>query len=298
VILDGGLATELEARGHDISDELWSARLLVDEPASIQQLHLDYLRAGADCIVSASYQASIPGFVRRGSSEQQAVRMLRRSVELARAARDEFWATPESRSGRHRPLVAASVGPYGAFLADGSEYTGDYDLDAEGLAGFHRRRLMILASCGADLLACETIPSLLEARVLVDLLEEIPASRAWLSFSCRDEARISDGTLLATVIERIAASPSVIAVGVNCTAPRFVGSLITAARGATSKPLVAYPNSGEMYDAEAKGWLQGESEPRSAGTAAQWAENGARIIGGCCRTGPAEIRSLRAQLLG
>ena len=136
--------------------------------------------------------------------------MLRHSVELALTARDDFWATPENRSGRQRPLVAASIGPYGACLADGSEYSGDYDLDAAGLADFHRRRLGILASCGADLLACETIPSAIEARALVGLIEEISGCRTWVSFSCRDGQRISDGSRLADIAAEIAASPRVI----------------------------------------------------------------------------------------
>ena len=223
--------------------------------------------------------------------------MLRRSVELALNARDEFWATPENRTGRYRPLVAASIGPYGAFLADGSEYTGDYDLDGAGLAAFHRQRLEILAGCGADLLACETIPSAVEARVLVDLLEELPDSRAWISFSCRDRERICDGTQMAAVAAEVTRSPQVIAVGINCTAPGHVRSLISAARRATAKPIVVYPNSGEEYDAEAKRWRQGETQPRFSEAAVQWVEEGARLVGGCCRTGPAEIRSLRRRLL-
>ncbi len=297
MVLDGGLATELEARGHDIDDALWSARLLIDEPEAIRRLHLDYLEAGADCIVSASYQASLPGFVRQGSSEAAAERALRRSVELALAARDEFWATPENRAGRQRPLVAASIGPYGAFLADGSEYSGDYDLDAAGLADFHRRRLGLLALCGADLLACETIPSAIEARVLVGLIEEIPGCRTWVSFSCRDGQRICDGARLAAIAAEIAASPRVIAVGVNCTAPRHIGTLISAVRGVTVKPIVAYPNSGETWDAESMQWLASDRAPAALTAAAEWIERGARIVGGCCCTGPGEIRDLRRRLL-
>jgi homocysteine S-methyltransferase len=296
-ILDGGLATELEARGHDLGDDLWSARLLVDEPDSVRRLHLDYLEAGADCIVSASYQASIPGFTRRGLGEDEAVRLLRLSVELARAARDEFWAVAGNRAGRHRPLVAASVGPYGAFLADGSEYRGDYDLDASGLACFHRRRLAILAGSGADLLACETLPSAIEARVLVELLAEIPGCPAWLSFSCRDGERIRDGTPLATIAAEVAASPRAIAVGVNCTAPAHLARLIPAVRRGTAKPIVVYPNSGEHYDAATGRWLPGDCAPRLADGAAEWVALGARLVGGCCRTGPGEIRELRQRLL-
>ena len=178
--------------------------------------------------MSAGYQASLPGLVGHGASRPEAVRALRRSVELALAARDRFWTAPENRAGRQRPVVAAGIGPYGAFLADGSEYTGDYDLGARGLARFHRRRLRILADCGADLLACETLPSAVEARVLVDLLEDIPGARAWLSFSCRDGERISDGTPLAQVAAEITGSDRIAAIGVNCTPPRWIGPPVTA----------------------------------------------------------------------
>jgi homocysteine S-methyltransferase len=296
VILDGGLATELETRGHDLTDELWSARLIVEAPESIQQLHFDYLDAGADCIVSASYQASVSGFQRKGLSEKQAVRMLRRSVELALAARDAFWAAPPNRGNRHRPLVAASVGPYGAFLADGSEYTGAYELDAAGLVDFHRQRLEILAASDADLLAFETIPSAAEARVLVGLLESIPDRSAWMSFSCRDGAHISDGTKIAAIAAEISDSSQVAAVGVNCTAPRYINSLIAAIREATAVPIVVYPNSGDCYDAETKQWLPGGSRLDLVQASAAWVERGARIIGGCCRTGPGDIRRLRRRL--
>ncbi len=300
IILDGGLATELEARGHDLTDDLWSARLILEAPESIRRLHLDYLEAGADCIVSASYQASVQGFRRRGLDEEEAVRMVRRSVELALATREAFWAVPSNRSDRRhrrRPLVAASVGPYGAFLADGSEYKGAYDLDADGLADFHRQRLQILAASGADVLACETIPSALEARVLVRLLESIPDCRAWMSFSCRDGTHISDGTEIAAIAAEVAESSRVVAVGVNCTAPRHIASLIAILREVDVGPIVVYPNSGESYDAEAKRWLPGEHQLDLADNAGRWVEMGARIVGGCCRTKPRDIRRLRRRLL-
>jgi len=172
ILLDGGLATELEARGFDLDDDLWSARLLLEKPEAIRRVHLDYLQAGADCVVTSSYQATIEGFEKKGIGKRKAVDVLRRSVQLAQSARDEFWGNPANRSGRVRPLVAASVGPYGAYLADGSEYTGDYDLDEDGLVKFHRERWDVLATSGADLLACETIPSLPEALALGRLLRE------------------------------------------------------------------------------------------------------------------------------
>ena len=185
LVLDGGLATELERRGADLSDVLWSARLLADDPALIRQVHLDYYWAGADCCTSASYQATVPGFMARGLSDGDARALIRRSVTLAAEARDAFWAAGPHRR-RLRPLVAASVGPYGAYLADGSEYIGDYDLDEAGLLEFHRERWALLASSGADLLACETIPSFAEARALADLLAQTAGAWGWVRLPFRD----------------------------------------------------------------------------------------------------------------
>ena len=293
LILDGGLATELEARGYDLDDDLWSARLLLDEPDAIRALHADYLAAGSDCIISASYQGTIPGFMKRGLSEAAAEDLLRLSVDLALEARDAFWSKPAHRQGRTRPLVAASVGPYGAALADGSEYTGDYDLDEEALLNFHRRRWQILAGTAADLLACETIPSRPESRALARLLAQTPGRYAWFSFSCRDERHISDGSLLAECLEPLAEMERVAAVGINCTAPRFMPSLIAEARSVTGKPIIVYPNSGEQYDAAQKQWLGVSDAADFAAASREWRHAGASIVGGCCRTGPEHIRSIR-----
>jgi homocysteine S-methyltransferase len=296
LILDGGLATELESRGFDLNDALWSARLLLDAPEAIYELHHDYLVAGADCIISATYQATIAGFGHRGLSQAAASDLLRQAVALALAARDAFWAEPGHRPGRARPLVAASIGPYGAYLADGSEYTGRYNLDEMGLLAFHRQRWAILSESGADLLACETIPSFAEARALARLLAETPDISAWFSFSCRDGQHISDGTRLTDCVAWLANRERVAAVGVNCTAPRFVPDLITTIRQVCDKPIVVYPNSGEQYDAAARCW-HGLSEPEAFATAAlQWYRAGASLIGGCCRTGPRHISQIREQL--
>jgi homocysteine S-methyltransferase len=291
LVLDGGLATELERRGHDLRHPLWSAKLMLEDPGSIVAVHRAYLEAGADCVVAASYQASVPGFVRAGLAESEAVEMLRRSVELTVEACRDYEAT----AGR-RPFAAASVGPYGAFLADGSEYSGDYEVGGDTLRSFHAPRWEILASA-STLLACETLPSLFEAEVLLDLLEATPEVRAWMSFSCRDGAHLNDGTPIAEAAARCAASPGVVAVGVNCTAPRFIPSLILEVRrGAPALPVVVYPNSGETWDAEARSWL-GVAEPLDfAGAAREWRGLGATLIGGCCRTTPEHVAALRAAL--
>lgn len=295
MVLDGGLATELEARGFDLEDPLWSARVLLEDPAAIQLLHGDYLAAGADCITSASYQATLEGLGREGFSRRRGEALLARSVDLAIAARDAFWGEPANRAGRLRPLVAASVGPYGAFLANGAEYTGDYDLDVAGLVAFHRRRLEVLAASGADLLACETIPSCLEARALCQLLDETQGPPAWLSFSCRDARRLSDGSDLGAVVAELEGCDRVIAIGVNCTAPGFLPGLIDRLAAASAKPIVVYPNSGEGYDAVGKTWSGAGGLDVSA--VGDWLRRGARLIGGCCRVGPGEIQALRRCLL-
>lgn len=298
LILDGGLATELEKAGLDLDHPLWSARALKDAPEAITAVHRAYLEAGADCITTASYQASFQGFAREGLDERAAESLLRKSALLALQARETFWSDPKNREGRLRPLVAASIGPYGAFLANGAEYTGDYDLDEAGLISFHRKRLRVLAEAGADLLACETLPSLTEARALVALLEERPGTSAWLSFSCRDGERICDGTRFEEVVREISPSPTVFAIGVNCTAPQHVPSLLRTAASFTSKPLLAYPNSGERYDARGKTWAGTSTADDWGVRGLAWREAGARLLGGCCRTGPGHVRALRGALVG
>lgn len=292
LVIDGALATELEHRGYDLQDQLWSAKILLEQPEAIQQVHYDYFKAGADCAITASYQATIEGFAKRGLTEQQAIALIQKSVRLAVEARDQFWAEASNRVGRSRPFVAASVGPYGAFLADGSEYRGNYGLSKEELMEFHRPRMQALIEAGADLLACETIPCLIEAQALVQLLEEFHSIDAWISFSCRDEAHVSEGQRLEDCVRSVEASRFVVAVGINCTSPKFIPSLIREAKKATNKPVLVYPNSGEAYDATKHGW-DGHPVYESFGEEAkQWYQAGARMIGGCCRTTPEDIKEI------
>lgn len=292
LVVDGALATELERRGCDLRDPLWSAKILIEAPEIIRQVHLDYFRAGADIATTASYQATVEGFMRRGLGREESLELLRRSVRLALEARDAFWREPANRAGRPRPLVAASVGPYGAFLADGSEYRGDYRLGEAELMDFHRLRMATLLEAGADLLACETLPCFAEARALVRLLAEFPGANAWISFSARDEMHLCHGEALAECAAWLDAQSQIVAVGVNCTAPRYVPALVQAARAATSKPIVAYPNSGEIYHAENHRWEGTATCAAFAAAAERWYADGARLIGGCCRTTPDHIRAL------
>lgn len=301
VVLDGAMATELERRGCDLHDPLWSAKVLLEAPELIRRVHADYFAAGADAAITASYQATFPGFAERGLSEEAAANLMRRSVELAVEARDAFWADGANRANRPRPFVAASIGPYGAFLADGSEYRGDYGVSEEELIRFHRPRIAVLAAAGAEILAYETIPCLREAQALLRLLPEFPTISAWFSFSARDGAHISHGETIASCAALLDGHPQVAGIGVNCIAPQFVPGLLRAARAVTTKPLVAYPNSGETYDA-ALGCWSGDGTVAAFGQEAErWYACGARVIGGCCRTTPEDIRAIaawRSRVLG
>lgn len=283
LVLDGGLASELERRGADLRDRLWSARLLIEDPELIRRVHLAYFAAGADMAISASYQASFEGFADRGIDRREAAALLRRSVQLAREAAEE--------SGPDR-LVAASVGPYGAMLADGSEYSGRYGVSVEELVAFHQPRLEVLLAAAPDVLAVETIPSIQEAEAIVTVLDRYPEALAWVAFSCRDDDRLSDGTPFRTAAALVASSPQVVAVGVNCTPPAFVPELLRSAELTT--PLLAYPNLGSVWDAPAKAWRAVGPRPDFGLEAARWREAGARIVGGCCGTEPRDIAAIAA----
>jgi homocysteine S-methyltransferase len=278
-VLDGGLATLLEVRGHDLRDPLWSARLLADDPDAVVAAHEEFFRAGADVATTASYQASFPGFAARGIERGEVERLLRRSVALADRAR----ATVGGRG-----WVAASVGPYGAALADGSEYRGRYGRSVAELAAWHRPRLDVLVDAGPDVLALETVPDVDEALALAAAVAGSPVP-AWLSYSVSGTCTRA-GQPLAEAFAAVADVPEIVAVGVNCCAPADVGPAIATARAATGKPVVVYPNSGERWDARRRRWAgPGRFRPAQA---TEWVAQGAAAVGGCCRVGPDQIAAI------
>jgi homocysteine S-methyltransferase len=298
LVIDGALATELERRGHNLKDELWSAKILLEQPEAIRQVHYDYFKAGADCAITASYQATLEGFKKRGLNEVEAVALIQKSVRIATDARDEFWKDESNHAGRSKPFVAASVGPYGAYLANGEEYIGNYGLTEKELMDFHRPRMRALVKAGADMLACETIPSLVESQAIAKLLEEFPNITAWVSFSARDEKHISEGQPFADCVRRLEDHPQIAALGINCTSPKFIPSLIREGRKQTNKPILVYPNLGESYDAAKNDW-DGHAAVESFGEEARlWYEAGARMIGGCCRTTPEDIHVISEWVRG
>jgi len=288
VVVDGGMSNALEGRGHDLSDALWSARLLRDDPDAIAAVHRAYYLAGADVATTASYQASEAGFVRAGVDPAEARRLVAGSVAIAREVRDSL-----ADDGRTR-TVAASVGPYGAMLADGSEYRGRYGVGRAALRDFHGPRLELLASAGPDLLAVETIPDADEAAVLADLLDDV-GMPAWMSYSVSGRSTRA-GQPLTEAFAVASAARSVVAVGVNCCAPADVLPALRTAAQVTDLPLVAYPNSGEEWDGGARRWTG--SSRFDVGLASEWVAAGARYVGGCCRVGPEDIARLAALLRG
>jgi len=289
LILDGALASELESRGCDLTDALWSAKVLIENPELIYQVHYDYFKAGAQVATTASYQATPQGFARHGLNEAEALRLIARSVELARRARADYLAEqPEAGA----LLVAGSVGPYGAFLADGSEYRGDYSLPQQEMIDFHRARVRTLIDAGADLLACETLPSFAETQALVHLLEEFPAMPAWFSFTLHDSEHLSDGTPLCEVVTLLESCPQVVALGINCISMEKVIAALAVLSSLTTIPLVVYPNAGGQYDASTKMWHSAAATCSLSDHLQAWQKVGAKLIGGCCRTTPADIAAI------
>ena len=284
VVLDGGLGTLLESHGHDVSGTLWSARLLIDEPESIVAAHREFFDAGARVAISASYQASFDGFEKIGLHRADAVRLMRLSVELARRAADE--AT--DRTGDGDRWVAASVGPYGATLADGSEYRGDYGKTVGELAAWHRPRLDVLADAGPDILAIETIPALAEVEAIARALEG-SGHAAWLSVTTALGA-LRAGEPVREAFQIAEDTDEIVAVGVNCCSPSDVVGAIQTARQVTDKPIVVYPNSGEEWDGKNHRWMGDKAFPSEL--VGQWAQAGATVIGGCCRVGSREIAAI------
>ncbi len=290
-VLDGGMATELERKGFNLAGPLWSAHVLESSPEAIAAVHREYLEAGADCLLTASYQVSAEGFQEIGFAPQDAAHAadnsLRASVALAEKVRNEY------QSGSPRPIwIAASLGPYGAMLHNGAEYHGNYDCSFEDLVGFHSRRITVLARTNADFLAFESIPSLEEAKAILAALKPYPDLAAYLSFTCRDGTHVSHGETLRACAELLDMQPQIIGIGVNCTDPALISSLIGELAKITSKPIIVYPNSGEQWDAAHRCW-QGDGQLQAFGKLAeQWRSAGAQWIGGCCRTGPEHVRAV------
>ena len=295
-VLDGGMATELERRGLDLSGPLWSARVLTESPEQIEAVHLDYLRAGADILLTASYQASSYGYAELGIDDPAAAGAgaLRQAIAIAARARSIY-----SAEDPRQVLIAASLGPYGAALHNGAEFHGNYGVCFGELVDFHSQRLAVLASAEGDsrpdLIAFETVPLYAEAEAILFALSLYPGIPAWISFTCRDDRHTAHGELLRDCATLLGTSPEVAAIGINCTAPSLITPLIAEIRPAANhKPIVVYPNSGEQWDGARRCWTGTADVASYADLAREWFAAGAQIVGGCCRTGPEHIRAVHA----
>lgn len=284
MVIDGSMSTTLETFGCDLNDSLWTAKALAERPDLVEQVHTGFFHAGADCGITCSYQATIPGLVAKGYTYDEAEMLITRSVQLFLKARDAWWEAEGKNENRAYPLCLGAVGPYGAYLADGSEYRGHYGVSDETLRDFHRRRMELLWESGADLLLIETQPSLHEAQIEAEIAEQLGADY-WLSFSCRDEGHIHEGDSIEACAKAFETGfPGLKMIGVNCTPPALIEPLIHRLRESCALPVGVYPNSGEVYDAKTKIWHGEKTGPKFGEYAERWMRAGAKAVGGCCRT--------------
>jgi homocysteine S-methyltransferase len=301
-VLDGGLATELERAGCDLTSPLWSGNVLRTQPEKVLAVHRSYLDAGADCLLTASYQVSAMGFREIGLPAENARTAIQQSVVLAAQARAEY-AAAERAAGRsaRRIWIAGSLGAYGAALHNGAEFHGNYDVTRAALTEFHAERIAAMQNTDADFLAFETVPSLEEAEPILAALAQYPDIAAYISFTCRDERHTGHGELIQACARLVDAADhigvdQIIAIGINCTAPRHIESLIRNIRAVSRKRIAVYPNSGETWVAASRSWA-GASDPEGFGNLARkWRTAGADWIGGCCRTTPEHIHAVATAL--
>ncbi len=296
IVIDGAMATELEKLGVDTDNELWSATALIENPDAITAVHKSYFQAGADIAITNTYQANVSEFIKMGLSKQDSRNLIIQAVQLANRARIKYYRglSKEERDLRaDYPLIAGSVGPYGAYLADGSEYTGDYSLSEKQYFDFHRSRMQLLNEAGVDLFAFETIPNFHEARALTDLLKlEFPNQSAWMSFSISDANTLCDGTPLQDAARYFNVFDQISAIGVNCTTLENIEAAIKNIKAVTDKPIVVYPNNGDVYNPNSKTWKANSQADSFSDLVPKWLDAGAKLIGGCCRTTPEDIKEV------
>ena len=292
MVIDGSMATALESLGANTKSSLWTAAALAEQPELVRQVHLDYFRAGADCGITCSYQATIPGLMENGYSEEQAEKLIADSVKIFREARDEWWEEEGKEQGRAYPVCLAGIGPYGAYLADGSEYRGKYGVTDQVLRDFHKRRMEILAEAGADVLLIETQPSMKEVLIETEIAESLGVDY-WISFSCRDGFRINEGDLIRDCAAELSNGyPGLQMIGVNCSKPEYIVSLIREIKSVADLPIGVYPNSGLVYDPQTKTWSVPDSQMDFGSYAFAYMKAGADAVGGCCTTNAEHIRQV------
>lgn len=296
LVVDGAMATELEKHGVNTDSDLWSAKALIENPEAITAVHESYFQNGADVATTNTYQANVSKFMELGFSESESENLIIKAVELAKKARSNYFDSLPKDVRQKRaphPLVAGSVGPYGAYLADGSEYTGDYNLSKSEYQEFHYSRMELLNRAGVDLFAFETQPNFDEANALVDLLmDKFPEQHAWLTFSVKDDSTLCDGTSLSEAVKYFNGADQISAIGVNCTTLENIHEIVRNVNQVTDKPIIVYPNNGDIYDPVTKTWQANPQADTFSDLVPEWLEAGAKLIGGCCRTTPNDIKEI------
>lgn len=288
VVLDGAMSTPLERLGADTNNDLWTAKALIDNEELVYEVHKMYFEAGADLIITDTYQANVQAFEKVGYSEKEARNLIKKAVKIAQKARDDY----ENKTGKHN-YIAGTIGPYGAYLANGSEYRGDYELSVEEYQQFHLPRIEELVNAEVDILAIETQPKLDEVLAILELLKEkYPQQKVYVSYTLSDDDTISDGTPLPRAIHALEDYSQVIAVGINCVKLELVEPALKNMKEITDKHLIVYPNSSAVYNPKSKTWSQTKTSATFEELIPNWYEAGARIIGGCCTTGPKEIKAV------
>ena len=288
VVLDGAMSTPLERLGADTNNDLWTAKALIDNEELVYEVHKMYFEAGADLIITDTYQANVQAFEKVGYSEKEARNLIKKAVKIAQKARDDY----ENRTGKHN-YIAGTIGPYGAYLANGSEYRGDYELSTKEYQQVHLPRIEELVNAEVDILAIETQPKLDEVLAILELLKEkYPQQKVYVSYTLSDDDTISDGTPLPRAIHALEDYSQVIAVGINCVKLELVEPALKNMKEITDKHLIVYPNSSAVYDPKSKTWSQPKTSATFEELIPNWYEAGARIIGGCCTTGPKEIKAV------
>lgn len=275
LILDGGLSTALEESGYDVSGPMWTGELLLSNPDAITAAHRSFVEAGADILITGSYQISFEGGRSVGWSDDDVERALRNSTAAARLAANEDT------------IVAASIGPFGAHLNDGSEFRGNYGASARAIREFHDRRLDIVLDTEPDMLAIETMPDLDEVRIIMELVEsKSPEIDFWVSFTVREAGTLSGGATFADACAVVERESSAIAIGINCSPLSVITQTLVSVD--TDLPFVVYPNAGQSWDSESMSWA-GKPEFATSVNVEEWVSAGARIVGGCCGYGPGHI---------
>lgn len=288
ITIDGAMSTALESLGYNTQSDLWTAAAIIDHPELIYKVHYDYLEAGADLIMTDTYQANIYAFEKHGYSKEEAEGFITRAVKIARQARKDY----ENQTGRHA-YIAGTIGPYGAYLADGNEYRGDYELSEEDYRKFYEKKVQLILETGIDIIGVETQPKLKETMFLLNLIHEIsPTTPIYVSYTLKDATHISDGTLLKRAVAAVTHDPAVVAVGINCTKLELVCPALRLMKCVSSKPLLVYPNTSASYDPQTKCWIKSSNKPQFENEIIKWYLAGAQLIGGCCTTLPAQIKTI------